>query len=246
MMTLLQICQQVAREIGAPAPSVIAGNTDQTAVQLLAAAQTEGKTLAKGVNPAGFGRHNWQALRKEQTFTTSNGVNSYALSTIVTDGDYDRMEPDTWWDRTNDRPMNLVAPQEWQQVTSGIGASAGICRRILLRGNAILVYPTPSSADTLAFEYISNQWCESSGGTGQTAWAMDTDVPKLDDYLLTLGIKWRFLAGQGEAYAEEKAEYERQVNAAMSADQSSTVVSHMPSSRGIAFPVLPETGYGGI
>ena len=75
-MTLLPMCQQAAKETGFDAPSTIISNTDQTAIKLLAAAQTEGKTLALGTIPSSRpgapkgGRHDWQVLIKEHTFNT--------------------------------------------------------------------------------------------------------------------------------------------------------------------------------
>ena len=42
-MTLLSICQDAAKEIGVPSPSTVIGSTDTTNIQLLAAANREGK-----------------------------------------------------------------------------------------------------------------------------------------------------------------------------------------------------------
>ena len=35
----------------------------------------------------------------------------------------------------------------------------------------ILINPAPSAGHTFAYEYMSKNWCESSGGTDQAAWA---------------------------------------------------------------------------
>jgi len=48
--------------------------------------------------------------------------------------------------------------------------------------------------------------------TAQTQWAADTDVGVLDEYLITLGVRWRMLCRLGLAYSEELDEYEREVS----------------------------------
>ena len=53
-MTLLTICQDAAKEIGVPSPTTVIGSTDTTNIQLLAAANREGKNLVSG--------YDWQVL----------------------------------------------------------------------------------------------------------------------------------------------------------------------------------------
>lgn len=243
-MTLLSICQQVANETSFPAPSTIVGNNDATAKKLLAAAQTEGRVLGRGRKPDGVGLHDWSVLRTEQTFTTSNGTSSYALTSagIITNNDFLRFCTDTFWDRTNQRPMHLFQPNEWQLVKSSVTGNTSLDRIIIQRGSSLLIQPTPTGTDTLVFEYISKNWCQSSGGTGQAAWAADTDVGVVDEHLITLGVKARFLQIEGLPYMEEREEYEQEVLAAMASDGGAPILRQRTTA--IPFGRVPETGFG--
>jgi hypothetical protein len=64
-LSLLSICTQVAGEIPVAAPTAIVGNSDETAMLLLACAQVEGKTLSR--RPDG----GWVSTIREYDFTTS-------------------------------------------------------------------------------------------------------------------------------------------------------------------------------
>lgn len=63
-MTLLTICQDAANEIGVPSPSTVVGSTDTTNIQLLAAANREGKNLVAG--------YDWQTLIKGSSYHISS------------------------------------------------------------------------------------------------------------------------------------------------------------------------------
>lgn len=205
-MTLLSICQQVANEAGVTAPSAIVGSVNPLAVRLLAAAQTSGRALASGRVYDAAGRlvlmHDWSALRREHTFTTVSGTASYTPPASLL-----RIVTDTAWDRTNDRVIRFVDESEWS-VLKGLELAAAVFERyMILREGYTVMHPTPTvTGDTIAYEYVSNQWARSSGGTAQALWAADTDTTVLPEELFMLDVKWRFLQAQGLPYAEERAE----------------------------------------
>lgn len=147
---------------------------------------------------------------KEQTFSTANGTATYALSgsgSIITDTDFERFVGETRWDRSNKQPVRLYSPAEWQRSKSGVVTQSAVVKYARKRGRYLVIDPTPTATETLVFEYISQKWCQSSGGTGQTAWAADTDTGVIDEDLLMLDGKWRFLNRLGESYAEEQKEF---------------------------------------
>lgn len=198
-MTLLSLCQDVADEIGLERPSAIIGNTSETAKKLLQAAQRTGKDLAK--------KHDWAILQKEYTFSTASGTSSYDLPS-----DYDHVLPYTQWDRGNYwRLIGPLSPSEWQYMKSGIvtqGPRTQYRFKPLSGTMKFYVNPTPSSVVTLAYEYVSNQWCESSTGTGKTEFTADTDVVRLDTELFNLGINWRTRKSMGLPFIVEFDQYE--------------------------------------
>lgn len=226
-MTLLSICQQIAREVGDDEPSSIVGNSDQIAKRLLAVMQTAGRVLASGrieVEGRFIKNHDWSALRKEFTFNTVASTSSYLISTAI-GSDFNRLLPDTIWDRTNNWQVRVYSPEEWQLAKGYSIVSAQARISMIKRGLYLLLDPTPSDAYSIYGEYISKNWCQTSGGTGQTAWAADTDTGVVDEDLLMLEGKWRYLNRIGEAYAEEKLDAERAVFSAANADSKTTPVS---------------------
>jgi hypothetical protein len=239
-MTILSMCQQVAREVGVQVPSTVINNNDTTVAIFLAMAQNEGKTLSKGKIPSMLGRHNWTALIKEFTFNTANNTPSYLLSTFV-GADFDRFINDTFWNRSSHRKMTLYTPQEWQLVKSGIVAQVGIEQKWRIKQKAIFIHPTPTDIEIIAGEYLSNRWCQSSGGTAQSFWNADTDTGILDEDLMVKGIKWRYLRKIGEPYFDELEEYNAEVLAAQSGDGGRTNTPKPPVFFGFN---IPESGYG--
>lgn len=239
-MTLLSMCQDVAIDVGVTMPLSIIGNTDISVSKLLAAAQTEGSNLASGIIAGELGRHNWSDLMNEFTFNTANGVDSYLITTYV-GSDFARFINDTFWNRTQRRKMELYNPQEWQLVNSGIVAPVGINQKYRIMRKKFFIFPTPTVVDVIAGDYVSKNFCQSAIGVGQSRWLADDDVGILDEDLMRLGIRWRYLRNLGEAYFDELEEYNGQVKAAMAADGVRTNTPKPPVFFGFN---IPETGIG--
>lgn len=235
-MTLLSIVQNIADEAGAQKPLSVVGNTDETAVKLLRAASREGRRLAK--------RYPWSVLIREQTIATAASTETYALPT-----DFDRYEDDTAWDSTNFWKMKgSLGGVDWQYRKNAIVSTAVNRRVFRVRYDTanterrIFIHPIPTSIDSLVIEYISSQWCESSVGAGQTDWAADTDVGRLDETLIELGTKWRFLNMIGMQYFEELEEYKQAVLEAIGQDTPSNTINMGEVLFG--FANLPEGNFG--
>ena len=194
-MTLKTICQNAADEVGLGRPSTIIGSSDTTARRCLRYAIRTGNELVKCNHPY---------LIKEHTFSTVASQVEYSPPS-----DFDHFVPDTHWNRTTNRRNFPILPNEWQFFQSGL-ATVSINDRFRIRGadKEILIEPTPTAVETIAFEYVSKNYCESSGGTGQSVWTADTDVGVIDEEVFELGIIWRLLNRMGQPYAEEKAEYQ--------------------------------------
>lgn len=229
MATLLSICQDVCDRVNLARPTQIISGINQTARTLRGCAQREGVALAR--------RWSWQALLREHTFVSVAATAQ--TNSIPTDWD-GRLVADTFWNRGDLRPVQgPLDSREWQAIQSG-GVSA-VTDAFRFRDNMIELVPTPTAGVTYAYEYISGQWCESSAGTGQTEWLADTDVPRLDAELMTLGVMWRFLQGRGLDFAMAMGDYEAEVMKAMSRDGSRRVISLSGGGReGPRRPAIPE------
>ena len=236
-MTLLAICQDVCREIGlSPVPSSIVGNTgNELAERLFGVCNLAGEKLARA--------HDWTDLMAEGTITLVDGTESYALPSA-----FNRFSNETMWNRNTDRKLEgSLNQREWQAI-KGNNINQGINQAWRKRGTDILITPTPASGDAgqvIYYEYISKNWCESSGGTDQSRWTADGDVGVLDEYLIKLGVRWRLKNALGEEYAEDFKEYVEEVLQAAGRDGGNRdlivgrLESEMPR-----MGYMPENGYG--
>lgn len=291
-LSLLSICTEVANDLALAAPTAIVGNTDETAIRLLAAAQLSGESLARKPE------NGWVAMITEYDFVTAavaqqngtlansgpggvavisglsgisgvapltwygfgSGLPNNAIVSAVNSGagtitmnvaasvtgagqftfgqsdyalptDFQRVVDNTLWDRSRFWAMRgPMSPQEWQLYKSSVIGNATIQRRFRFReigGNQVFsIDPVPTDNNSaLVFEYVSNGWCKSQLGTRQTSWQADTDLGVLDEYLITLGIRWRMMRRLGFSYAEELDEYDRQVSKAAAKDGGMAILN---------------------
>lgn len=228
-MSLLSIIQDAADRLGLIRPSTVIGNTDENARVLRGLAQEEGKQL--------YDRHTWQVLQTEHTFSTADGTASYALPS-----GFDQLIKDTVFNRTRRRRMvGDLSPSQWQETQASLVTMINPAFRI--RNNLFYISPTPTSIETVAYEYMSINWCQSSLAVGQSAWAADTDTGVLSEELMTLGVIWRFRSAKGFDYAEDMNNYEIAVNKAIFKDGARVTIdtSNCERDRVPHAPQVPET-----
>ena len=229
------MCQNVADFTGFERPVTVIDNTDPIARQLLALAQREGKQLMR--------TSDWAILKKEHTFSTSNGTAAYALPS-----DFDRLVLETSYNRSdNDILTGPISSAEYQLVNHGM-ATTGTTEKFRLKAasNALKfeLDPTPSSTQTIGFEYVSNQFCQSSGGSGQAVWTADTDTGILDETTMEMGITWRFKAAHGLDYAEDFRQYQLEVRQAVARNGSAPILQLDDARKLIVGPYQSDGNYG--
>lgn len=244
-MTLLSICQGVARSIPVAVPASIAASTENNAMLLLQCAQDEGECLSRRKSGG------WVSQILEYTFNTVSGTPDYVLPS-----DFRAMIDGTLWDRTRLWELRgALSPQEWQLYKSSAIGYASLQRRWRLRvpsgssaGSPVefLIDPTPLEIAQVAFEYVSNAWCKSAAGVAQTSWLGDSDTGILDEYLIRLGVKWRFLERLGLDYGKAEAEYYDQVEKAVGRDGGASALCFAPENTSylLSSANVQETGYG--
>jgi len=192
-MTLLTIAQSILKETkSSSVPTTIIGNTEDVAKQILEVMTVSIIELARS--------YDWQQLQKERSFNTVVSQVGYILPE-----DFDRFINGTFWNTTTQHAVAMpVTPEEWrilnnQGITGGTGFSYS-----RIRAGRVLLFPTPAAIEAYIYEYISNHIILSSGGTGQTEWLADSDVPAIDAHIVRLDATWRWLKNQGRPYAEEQ------------------------------------------
>jgi hypothetical protein len=212
-VTLATILNSVCDEIGIGRPTTYFGNTDPTARQLVALAQTECEDL--------MSRTRWENLIREATHTTLAAESQGAIATIAPG--FRSFIARTQWNRTRQWPLGGPdSPQMWQ--TRQATVNTGVFNNFRLRGGLLMITPAPPAGETIAFEYNSEYFCESGAGTDQTAWTADTDVPLLTARLIKWGLIWRFRKAKGLDYGEDFRLYEERVVDAIAQDGSAPVL----------------------
>ncbi len=197
--TVANIVSDVAVECGLGTVSDVYASTDENVVQM--------RTLLKSVGRGLIQKNEWLQTTKEHTFVTTSAT-SYAMP-----ADYASFVDQSAWNRTTDRPILPVSPQEWQYLKTGAETST-INLLFRPRDTTIDVWPQPpNSGDTIAFEYRSRYWVGVSASTApdKDAPTLNTDKVYLDVQLITRALKWHFLKDKGfgsaEAYEDYKAAY---------------------------------------
>lgn len=210
-MSLLTVVQSLCDRVGIPRPATVVGNTDPGVRQILALSNEEGQDLAS--------RHRWQKLITEATFTTVANPNDLV---VVAPG-FDYILPGTVWDRTRDQQVPAMTPEQWQMYQAT--GMSGPTMRFRIQDSAFYLYPDPGAGRSIAFEYMSKNWNQTTGAVEQDAWANDTDTGLLDEKLMSLGLVWRWKKAKGMEYGEDFNAYERRVANAISRDGAAPHIS---------------------
>lgn len=207
-MTLLTIVKAAADEIQMPRPATVVGNNTPDAQRFLRYANKVGRAVMR--------KCNWQALRNEQTFTAT----ATEEQSGVLPADFDRFVPESFFNRDDkDFVTGPIDPVRWQGIVKAGGDNA--LPMFIYRNDSIYMSPTPTAGHTYAFEYMSNKWAKSSGGTAQASFLADTDETYLDEELLTLGIIYEWLRSEGQPFDAALFDYREYLTMLIKDEQAS-------------------------
>lgn len=234
-MTLLSVVQNVAKEAGFSAPASVIGNTDDTAVLILALANRAGKRLA---------RKPWEILQKEYTFSTVASTASYAFPS-----DLGYFQDYTIWDRTQFWALRgSLSAQDWQAYKSGLQSTTPR-QRFRIKAGLIFIDPTPSSIASIVIEYISNLWVAPTATptvASKTGFTIDSDISLIDETVIEMDTLWRFLNRKGMAYEEERQEAQQHIADLFGNDAPRQPINfggEYDSVQWPPLPTLPVSGY---
>jgi hypothetical protein len=160
----------------------------------------------------------------------------------------------TQWDRNfRWQMLGPISAQEWQTIVSGICPVGPRIRfRVMADSTGVdkfWIQPPPGVAqtDTIAYEYISKNFCNSALLVGQSAWTADTDTYLWPEDTLVLGLIWRFKRAKGLDYGEEMQMYERAVDrqiARSGGNRQLPMNAHSNGLRLLNQSNVPDTGFG--
>lgn len=160
--------------------------------------------------------------------------------------DYDRPTDRTQWDKTQHWEMiGPETPQQWQWLKSGFIAT-GPRVRFRPMGGYFQIWPPLASNDYLGFEYISNAWATSSGGTAQSSLQADTDTCIFPDRLMVLGLKLKYFEIKSFDTTALYRDFNMQLDIAKANDAGSQTLNMAPrlSTVLIDWENIPDSGYG--
>lgn len=209
-MTLLATVQRFYRRTNlGTEPTSVVGSTDQQVKQVLALLEEEGNDLS--------GRGDWQRITFEATHTTVATESQGAIETIAVSNEVTRnakyryFKHDTIWDRTENLPIQIIDGPDWQ-AEKGFASTSPRYRARIREGN-LIVTPTPPAGNTWAFEYVSWNWIQNTGGTVTYQYFnADTDEILLPEPIILMGLRWRWKKEKGFDYAEDFATYEKMIH----------------------------------
>lgn len=210
-------------------------------------------TLVTGINLDGANTIR-MSIAPSATTTLSGQSVTFAQEAYPLPSDLAYLIVQTEWDR-NFR-WQLLGPldaQEWQVIKSGISPVGPRMRFRIMQG-MFYINPVGSATtvynDNIVYEYVSNAWVAVQAaptvGT-QTAYQNDTDISLINEDLIAVAVKWRFLKAKGLEYMPDRAEYEAKkdkITGRSASSRSLPLNSRASGLRLLNSQNVPDTGFG--
>jgi hypothetical protein len=235
--TVATVVSDAATELGLVSADISDpyASSDPNILQLLRLLKSGGRELLR--------MRDWTHLVNEYTFSTVASTASYALPS-----DFRKMIPQSGWDRSTLLPMSgPVSSQVWQ-YREAITVTASILVEFRLWQGLMYLTPTPTSVETIAYEYLSTYWVATASNTLPTldAPTASTNVVCFDPNLAMRKLKLDFLKAKGFDTSAALMDFESSLQSALGADATATVLSLNGSEE---VPLIdagnvPDTGYG--
>jgi len=212
-MTVLTAIQAACVKLAIdPIPSAVYSATTRDMVEMKAMANEVARQIAEA--------HDWSMLKGFHTITGDGSDTDFALPS-----DYDRMVKDArLWSSTNTGiPLEQVkSMDDWlaydlQSFFPSYGAW-------IIFGGQINIKPARAVGETVKFPYVGNKIVTAADTSTKAAFTADTDVFRLPERLLTLGIIWNWKSAKAIDYAEEMASYNDALSEAVSKDRGPSII----------------------
>lgn len=235
--------------------TTLVGNTTINSSTVSGIASTTGinatyQISGTGINQATFvtAVPSGTTLTLSQPATSTNTGVTFQLCKVkyAMPSDYDRQIDRTHWDKS--KHWEMLGPetaQQWEWLISGY-ISTGPRVRYRIFGGYFQIWPMMNTSEVLGFEYVSNAWAASSGGTAQTSFTADTDTCIFPDRLMVTALKLKFWQAKGFDTFAFQRDYDMQLGLAKSNDAGSPDLSMAPRVNQvlITWGNIPDSGYG--
>ena len=201
MTNILDIAKSAANMCAVQEPATLVNPTTQNDQLFASVVQSTLDSLMRSCD--------WQTLEREAVLYTNDGQKNYALDTIAPD--IYSIISGSLWDKGSMRSVIGGMTQEsWRQHKQYHIPVVDIYFKI--QNNQIMFLKNPGCLE-IRFAYRSNAVViDQKTAEPKTSITKDSDVPVFDEYLVKLGIVWRWLKRSGMDYAEEYDEYVHELN----------------------------------
>ena len=207
MSNILEICQDVASLVATQKPTNLFDTDNQQASIFLSIAKDTLDSLRR------YG--DWQELTKEGRLNVVPNKSVYKITDFCPD--FYALMPNTIYIRNSaEKVIGSVTPEQWMRDRFFNGGSGDL--QFKIQNNCIRFLNPPKQKCTIIFYYRSAVVAVNGDETSccideKTTITANTDIPVFDEYLVKLGIVWRWYKRNGMPYEEELNEYEREVKA---------------------------------
>lgn len=211
-MTVLSAIQDACAVIGIDQPDAVFSATAREFYEIRALANE----MAERIRAA----HDWQVLQRRHTLTGDGSTEDFALP-----ADYDRMLKDTklWSSRIETPLTHITSRDRWLELD--IRSYEFVIGVWILYGGELHIKPAMVTGETAQFFYVSQNIVADSSGTPKVAFTADSDVLRVDERLLSLGMIWQWRANKGLPYAEDMANYEALLAKRIADDKGARVLT---------------------
>lgn len=197
-MSLLTICKSVLAEVGWPVVSSIVSNQDATAQQIFAIANAELEAISE--------LFDWPHLEVEYPFVTVPGQ-----AVVLWPSDFRNLSHSSVFNKDEYYEIKgSTSMQYWELLKYGKLSSLNRARyrtTYPLGVPGIEITPAPTDAENLVSVYYSGAYARDQDGNSIPRFMTDTDVSKVPERYVKLGVKWRFRRAKGLDFSAELAEY---------------------------------------
>lgn len=194
MANILEICQKVADITACQRPKDLFSKNVQNDQIFASIAHATLDSLMR------YG--NWQDLTKELKIVTSKGRKIYPIDVIIPDF-YCVLQNTIYIKDTSEKVIGAITPEQWAKdkcfEVSGV--------KFKIQNNCIKFLNDPDCW-TIYLTYRSNAVCyDAETYDEKPSLTKNTDIPIFDNYVVQLGITYRWLKRNGLDYTEEYNEY---------------------------------------
>jgi hypothetical protein len=244
-MTVQSVVKEVCAVVGVrpPAGSIfVLPSQDRTAWEMVNLANEMAQRIA-------YNTRDWQKFRSLASLSGDGVTTAFDLPTdwhrmLLTSSIYSTAQPTM--------PLTFIDdPDEW--LTKEMNGFIDPAGSWTIYGDQIHFRPVPPSGVLLKFWYM-HKYCitlgSGVGGGPSDVFLSDTDVYRLPERLLKLGMIWQWKANKGGTYAEDIANYEDALSTIAGSDKPSPIIigrQNMSAAVNRSYPYptpsAPETPY---